>query len=108
MCPGAACKAADRPAGPEVHHHAVTAPEAALVLQDRRSCYARPTVKALENPSLCHCITEALLQWDGVTARPVVRPALGSFSGLLGKDLFLAQKQCVVCRFLILHTIVCM
>lgn len=76
MCPGAVCEAAGRQAGPEAHH-AVTALEAVLVLLDRYSHYGRPTMKALENPSLCHCTTEALLQWDGVTAGPAVCPALG-------------------------------
>lgn len=95
-------------AGQGIHQHAATAPEAALVPQDRRSCYAKPTTKALENPSFCHCITEALLQLDGVPARPFVCPALGWFSGLLGKDLFLGQKRRVVCHFLFLHTMVCM
>lgn len=77
MCPGAACEADGRQAGQEVHQHAVTAPQAALLLQDRYSSYARPAMKALENPSLYCCITENLFQWDGVTARPVVPPALG-------------------------------
>jgi len=60
MCPGAAYMTAGSQAGPE---DAVTALGTALVLQDRCSSCARPTMKALEkNPSLCHCITEAFLQ----------------------------------------------
>lgn len=99
--------AASRQVGHKVHH-AVNSPEAALAIESRCSCYARPTLKAFENPSLCLCIIEALFQCDRAVARPVVHQVLGWFSGLLGKDPFLAQRWHVVSHLLVPHKMVCM